>query len=189
MSTLTIEQVLALIPDEVYSKDTDSNVYKAMLVKVQIFEDLFYIAEQIRLIKDITTVTGKSLENWAADYQLKRDGLTDDELRIRLATKISSGEYGTTIPGIIKTLIGFVDPPEDLMVTERSDVSLGVLWDGLDFWDGSKMWSGSGSYRPRTVDVSLDFVTGISDPVTGAAIDKMKNYIKSAGITMSVEYF
>jgi len=191
MTALTLNNLLDLVPGEVYTEKTDpnSNVYKALQVKQQIFSDLMTIAEQIRLLKDISTISGYSLDLWAADYKLYRDGNTDAEFRVRLATKISAGEYGITIPGIIKTLSKFVNPLANLMITERSNSSLGVLWDGTHNWDGSVNWGGAGAIRWRTFDISLDFFNGISDPVIGAAVDKMKDNIKGAGITATVEYF
>jgi len=190
MTAMTQADLMALIPAEVWTnKSASSNIYKMVQVLQIIFSDLFTISEQIRTMKDIATVSGKQLDNWAADYGMTRDGNTDVEFRVRLATKISSGEYGVTIPGVIKTLSKFVNPLSNLMLTERSNDSLGVIWDGTYFWDGTKNWGGAAAIRWRTFDVSLDFTTGISDPAIGAAVNKMKDNIKGAGITMTVEYF
>jgi len=60
MTALTLNNLLDLVPGEVYTakSDPNSNVYKALQVKQQIFADLFAIAEQIRLLKDISTISG-----------------------------------------------------------------------------------------------------------------------------------
>lgn len=164
-------------------------MYKAISVLYTIYNDLYTISEQIRNLKDITTISGENLKLWAADYGIIDGGLTDEELRIRLLAKISTKYNGVTIPGIISTLSNFVDPLSDLMLTERSTDALGILWNGTYNWDGSKTWSGAGAIRYRAFDISLDFTTGISDPVVGAAVDKMKDYLKPAGILATIEYF
>jgi len=184
----TLEDTIKLLPD-LFDSDPDSNNYKVIEIFHEIFSELATIAQQIKDVKDIMNVSGYNLELWALDYGLTRDGNSDDELRIRQSAKLSNQYVGVTIPGILSILSAFVDPLEDLILTERSNPDLGILWNGDHSWDGTQTWSGSGSILWRAFDVDLDAISGMYDPVLGAAIDSMKEFIKPAGMNMTVDYF
>lgn len=188
---ITLAELIDLIPESVYNerKNTDSNIYKMAYVLWYVFNYLDTILTQVRNNKEIASASGKNLELWAGDYGLTRDSMSDDELRVRLSAKIAKTVNGNTIPGIINILVQYVSAIEDLLLTEFSDLSLGYIWDGSSMWDGSITWSGSGLIQWRAFDVNLSFVSGLFDPVLGAAIDDTKEFFKPAGIFASVTYF
>lgn len=114
-----------MLPDA-YAKSENSNNYKLLDLAAEFFKELNADLEAISDSRDYKKATGKSLDRIGEKIGLPRSGATDEQYRMKIASRIgrlnSDGSCDATIK-IIADIIGC--EPEDISIKE-GDMSVEI---------------------------------------------------------------
>lgn len=179
---LDFQKYIDLLPDAPFDVSPGSNNYKVIELLVEELNQLAGVYEDISGLTDLQNVFGATLDLYAKDYGVTRDGRTDEELRSFIVAKQLNIIDGNTISNVINYFSLFITPDTNIILTELFESFLGTVLDGLRPLDGTQPLEGAGFRRPGAFDVQTGAITPQLENILTSALP----ILKSAGIQATV---
>lgn len=180
---ISVENLADLWPPAIYDTSPGTNNRKILEVIAEGMEDVQTDLANIRALKNLSTIDGKNLEQWAAEYDLQRRDFTDNQLIVLLTAYLNREVTGTTIEAVynfVKLLYN------DVHIVQRWRDELGHRLDGSRRLDGTHTLDGASSgFRPLAFDVIINET--ITDEVF--LLETINDIVKMAGVDVTINLY